>query len=200
VPAAELRPTRLEYADTVAFDALFETALVNQDPVILIQTDHTKPDWGPRLNAWIAAWNRGGQTDGRKVRGQVPLLPRVVVDGDSIREFRLLIDDLMGRVEDSARAGAEWWAEKRTRERRIALLRPYSLRFHVGDDGRIQLIFFHGRYAAYHAGFIRSLGNADAEGSGEWVRTYQCSWCRPERGRPAGSAQPEAERTSGTRE
>jgi hypothetical protein len=144
-PPTDPEPVRLEYADTDAFDVLFEAALRNTPGVIIVQTDHAKPDWGPRLNAWIAAWNQSGRAEGRKVRGQIPSLPEVVVDGDSIREFRLLIDDLMGRAEESARAGAQWWVEQRLRERRVALLRPYGLRFQLDDDGHIQLIFSRGR-------------------------------------------------------
>jgi hypothetical protein len=184
---ADLRPTHIDYADADAFDALFETALVSQDPVIFIQTDHRKPDWGPRLNAWIAAWNLGSRPNETKARGQVPVVPKVTVDADSIRELRLLIDDLMGRVEDSARAGVTWWAETRMRNRRVALLKPYNLRFHVGDDGRIQLVFFHGDYAAKYEDFVRSLEGA---GDGPWVRTYQCSHCRPVRGQGNGAKAP----------
>jgi hypothetical protein len=192
-PSPNRQPVRIDYVDTDAFDVLFETALLNADPVIFIQTGHNKPDWGPRLNAWIAAWNVGGRTDGSKVRGQIPPLPKVVVDGDSIREFRLLIDDLMGRVEESARAGTQWWAERRMRERRVALLKPYNLRFHVDDKEQIQLIFFHGQYAAYHAEFVRSLGQTDREGCDDWVRGYCCSRCKnppaPDRPSPQAPAQ-----------
>jgi hypothetical protein len=176
-PPPNIRATRIDYIDADGFDALLESALVNQEPVIEIYTAREKPDWEGRLNAWIAAWSRGGSA-GRTVRMQAPL-PKVGVDADSIREFRLLIDDLMGRAEESAKAGAAWWAEERTRNRRVALLRPYSLRFHAADDGTIHLIFFNGRYAVYHSEFVRTLAGDDAEGAGEWVRGYFCSRCKP---------------------
>jgi hypothetical protein len=177
-PRAGLQAARLDYVDSEAFDLLFETTLLNSQPVIVVQTDHGKPEWGPRLNAWIAAWNEGRQTQVRRVRGQIPAVPSVVVDGDSIREFRLLIDGLMGRVEESARAGTQWWVEKTMRERRVALLRPYSLRFHLDADDRIQLIFFHGVYAAYHKDAVRSLANPDGDESLEWSPGYCCSRSR----------------------
>lgn len=176
--SGDIKPVRLTYADAEAFDVLLESALLSGSPVIVIQTEETKPSWGPRLNAWIAAWNMGSRVEGRKVRSQIPTLPQVVVDGDSIREFRLLIDDLMGRVEDSARAGTQWWAEKRMREHRVALLKPYNLRFHVDEDARIQLIFFHGGYADFHPDFIRRVAKPDGEESCEWHPGYCCSRCK----------------------
>jgi hypothetical protein len=100
------------------------------------------------------------------------------VDGDSIREFRLLIDGLMGRVEESARAGGHWWAERHTRERRVALIRPYSLRFHLGPDGHIQLIFFHGDYAAQHQDVVRTLADPAEEETLAWAPGYCCSLAR----------------------
>ena len=152
--------------------------LKNADPVILIQTETTKPDWGARLNAWIAAWDRGGKSaEGapRTARGQSPLS----INGESIREFRLLVDDLMGKVETLADKGSAWWAEERTRSRRVALLKPYSLCFHQGEDKNIQLIFFHGAYAAQYRDFMARLAGGDvAEG---WARTVECSRCRKAR-------------------
>jgi hypothetical protein len=171
----EPEAVRLQYVDSEAFDLLLETTLLNAHPVIVVQTDHDKPDWGPRLNAWIAAWNSGGRVRGPRVRGQIPTVPGVVVDGDSIREFRLLIDGLMSRVEESARLGAYWWAEKHMRDRRVALLRPYNLRFHLGADERIQLIFFHGDYAALYGAVTRSLTHPDHDECLEWSHGYCCS-------------------------
>jgi hypothetical protein len=175
-PPPGVTPTRLEYADTDGFDALFETALVNEEPAILIQTSHAKPDWGDRLNAWVAAWNLGGRpAAGETVRMQAPFVPKVVVDGDSIREFRLLVESLMTRLDDRADRGLAWLAEERTRARRVKLLKPYNLRFHLGEDGFIQLAFFNGRYADQHREFVKAL-TAGGDG-GEWERGYQCSTC-----------------------
>ncbi len=178
-PPSELAATTLDYADTDAFDALLESALVNQDPVILVRTAHARPDWQGRLNAWIAAWNQGGRVEGRTVRGQAPPLP---VDGESIREFRLLVTVLLDRVEVLAHAGAGWWSESRVRARRVELLRPYSLRFHVGGDGTIQLIFFNGKASERYAEFVRQL--TEAEEVAQWERTVECSGCKQFRERP----------------
>lgn len=177
-PPPDVKVTRIDYVDSAGFDALLESALVNQDPAIVIDTGHDKPDWDARLNAWIAAWNRGGAVPGRTVRSQAPGIPGVNVDADSLREFRLLIDDLMGRVEESAKAGSAWWAEERTRARRVALLKPYNLRFHVTEDGQIEIVLFNGRYAPYHAEFVRSLEGGEDEGGGAWVRGVECSRCK----------------------
>jgi hypothetical protein len=166
---------RVDYVDADAFDLLLETALVNKQPVILVQTQYDKPEWSSRLNEWIAAWTASRAVPGLRARGQ---FPAVVVDGDSIREFRLLIDGLMGRVEESARLGGHWWTENRTRERRVALLRPYSLRFHLGTDGHIQLMFFHGDYAAQHADVVRTLVDPAQEDTLDWFPGYCCSFSR----------------------
>jgi hypothetical protein len=174
-PPPDFTPTRIDYVDSDAFDALLESALVNQDPAIVIQTTNQKPDWTGRLNAWIAAWNRGGSVPvGATYRLQAPVLPRV--DGKTLREFRLLIDDVMGRAEERVREGSVWWVQEKIRNRRVELLRPYNLRFHLAEDGFIQIILFNGRYAQYHKEFTRSLEKG-VEGS-EWHRGYTCSWCK----------------------
>jgi hypothetical protein len=180
-PPPGVRTTDLTYADTDAFDALFESALVNQDPVIVVHTESPKPDWEGRLNAWIAAWNRGGPVGGapRTARGQIPI-PGVSVDEGTLREFRLLVGGLMDRVEVLARDGSAWWAEERVRSRRIALLKPYDLRFHIGEGGDIDLVFFNGNYASAYPDFVQSLtgATADADEPREWARTFRCSRCR----------------------
>jgi len=172
-PPPDFRPTRIEYLDTDAFDGLFETALTNQDPAILVQTAERKPDWGGRLNAWIAAWNKGGQVEAapapRTARGQIP---SVTVDGDTLRELRMLVNDFMDRVEGRAKERSAWWAEEKVRARRVDLLRPYNLRFHVDDGGTIQIIFFNGRYAKQYGEFMRGVG---ADAGEDWDRCITCS-------------------------
>jgi hypothetical protein len=184
-PDHQLRPqvVRVDYVDSYAFDLLLEAALVNSQPTIVVQTEYSKPEWSSRLNEWIAAWNSGRRTPGLRARGQIP---PVVVDGDSIREFRLLIDGLMGRVEESARVGGHWWTERQTRERRVALLRPYSLRFHLGTDGHIQLIFFHGDYAAQYKDVVRALADPAEEETLDWSPGYCCSLARERLSRRSG--------------
>jgi hypothetical protein len=131
----------------------------------------------PRLNAWIAAWNRGGRARGRTARGQSPLPG--VINGDTIREFRLLVNGLLDRVEEAAEAGSGWYAEERQRSRRIALLRPYNLRFHLDDDGLIQLVFFHGSRATDYPRFIQQLTRSTTPPNEGWSRTVECSNCAP---------------------
>ena len=57
-------------------------------------------------------------------------------------------------------------------DRRVALLRPYNLRFHLDDAGTIQLIFFNGRYANQYRDFMQGLGADAGEG---WDRCISCS-------------------------
>jgi hypothetical protein len=175
-----VRPTVMDYVDSEAFDALFESALVNQDAAILVRTGFAKPDWGGRLNAWIAAWNAGG--GGRTVRGQAALgaVSGLAIRGDTVREFRLLVGGLMDRVEELAKTTSAWWSEERVRSRRVALLRPYNLRFHRGEDGNILLIFFHGGHAGHYSGFIKSL-TSSAEAREQWARAVECSECKQAR-------------------
>jgi hypothetical protein len=180
-PPSDLQPTVIPYVESSGFDTYFESLLVNQTPVILVQTETSTPDWGPRLNAWIAAWNMGGRVEvkGRHgtLRSQVP--SPVTVNGETIREFRLLVDDLLGKVETLARARASWWAQERVRARRVELLKPYNLRFHLDENNHIQLIFFNGIYSDSYDNFTRALGAvSDEEEPGRWSRIVTCSHCR----------------------
>jgi hypothetical protein len=182
-PPPDIKSTVLDYADSDAFDTLLESALVNQDPVIVIRTHHPKPDWEARLNAWIAAWNQGGKVEAPGRQRQVRLqAPGVAVNADSIREFRLLIDDLMGKVENLAARGSSWWAEERVRAYRVALLKPYNLRFHLDDDQMIQIILFNGQYSRYYREYVQSLTTPDDESTGEWSRCITCSRSKNARG------------------
>jgi hypothetical protein len=171
-------PNRIPYVDTDAFDTVFESALIHQDPLIIVQTQETKPEWGPRLNAWIAAWNAGARPPRarRGVRGQIPTGP-VTISGDSVREFRFLIDDLLDRVDSGVRGRSTWWAEERIKSRRIALLQPYNLRFHMDALGQIQLCFFHGAYATQYPDVMALLmpDLVEEDGPAGWVRGVVCS-------------------------
>lgn len=179
-PPPDLRPTVLQYVETDAFDQLFETALTSQDPLVEIQTGVEQPDWGPRLNAWIAAWNEGGKVveqPHRRSRMQAPLdaLVPTVVDGGSVREFRLLIGDMLTHAEDLARRGSSWWTEERIRRHRVELLRPYSLRFHLDENSKIQLVFFNGKYARYYREMMESMSMKAEEDEDGWSRMATCS-------------------------
>ena len=172
----DITPTRIDFVDADGFDAVLENALVNQDPVIVVRTGRSQPDWGGRLNAWIAAWNRGGSGRPRAVRGQAGLAA-AALDKDALRELRLLINSLLDRAEEVAQTGSTWWADQRERSRRIAVLKPYSLRFHMDDEGQIQLVFFHGNYASYYPRFVQTLTDTLVQESVEWTRGVDCSCC-----------------------
>ena len=100
-----------------------------------------------------------------------------------MRELRLLINGLLDRAEEVAQTGSTWWADQRERSRRIALLKPYSLRFHMDDEGTIQLVFFHGHYAAYYPRFVQTLTETVGMESGEWSRCVDCSRCSRQKGK-----------------
>ncbi len=168
----DLPNTVIDYVDTDGFDGVFETALVNRDAVITVRTPNEKPDWTGRLNAWIAAWNMG-KNETRLFRGQIPV---PTFDGETLREFRLLANSVVNRAEDASKASVLWFREERIRSRRVELLKPYSLRFHMHTDGLIHVIFFHGDYAAQHPQFLSTL--TDAPDEERWTRTMKCSRCR----------------------
>jgi hypothetical protein len=170
----DLTPAVIDYADTDGFDGQLEAELLQKAPAIIVRTDNTKPDWEGRLDAWIAAWNQGGRSRSRTIRGQ---LGKVPLDGDSIRELRSLVTELLDRVEAKAQAGAAWYANQRVRSHRVALLKPYSLRFHRDADGPIQLVFFHGSYASYYPRFMKSLMRSPEMAEPDWARTVECSQC-----------------------
>lgn len=176
-PAGPIRPTVISYVDSDAFDTLFETALVNRDAVIVIRTQNDKPDWTGRLNAWIAAWNMGKPGAPRNARGQIP-----TIDGDTLREFRLLIEGVVDRADVAAKNSVAWWREERMRSRRVELLRAYSLRFHMNEAGLIELIFFNGAYAREHPQFLVNLTDNAAD-DGTWSRCLEISHCKRYRAR-----------------
>jgi hypothetical protein len=89
----------------------------------------------------------------------------------------LLVDGLLDRVEDVAESGATWWAEERARKRRVNLLEPYSLRFHLDEEDLIQLVFFHGNYASYYPRFVELLTSDRSQTERDWSRCVECSHC-----------------------
>ncbi|MFQ3593717.1 MAG: hypothetical protein SNJ82_11120 [Gemmataceae bacterium] len=178
VPAElpDLRPVVIDYVDTDGFDAVLEAALVDQAPIIIIQTTHRLPTWEGRLNAWIAAWNRTGRSRSKTVRGQLPLT-KLPLDADSLSELRKLVEGLLDRVEAAAERNATWWANERERSRRIGLMKSYNLRFHRDGEGPICIILFHGSYAAYYPQFMRQLMQEPEMPDETWSRTVECSRC-----------------------
>jgi hypothetical protein len=173
---SEMRNTEIDYVDTDGFDAIFETALVNRDTVVTVRTPNQRPDWTGRLNAWIAAWNMGKSPDSRRFRGQIPGLP--TIDGETLRELRLLVNSVVDRADDAAKISVNWFREERVRSRRVELLKPYNLRFHMHTDGNIHLIFFHGDFASQYQQFVAMQAECD-ENSKVWSRTnVGLSFCR----------------------
>jgi len=163
----EMRNTEIDYVDTDGFDGIFETALVNRDTVVTVRTPNQRPDWTGRLNAWIAAWNMGKSSDSRRFRGQIPGLTSI--DGDTLRELRLLVNSVVDRADDAAKLSVNWFREERVRSRRVELLKPYNLRFHMHTDGNIHLIFFNGDYASQYQQFVTMQADCD-ENSKVWRR------------------------------
>jgi hypothetical protein len=169
----EFRSTYIDYVDTESFDLRFENSLLNRDAVITIRTPNDKPDWTGRLNAWIAAWNMGKGADLRRSRGQFPVPS---IDGDTLREFRLLVDSVVNRAEDASKASVQWFRDEKKRSYRMELLKPYNLRFHMNTDGHIHVIFFHGAYANQYQEFVSNLTECDE--AEPWTRTVCYSRCK----------------------
>lgn len=167
-----IQPTILQYVDSDGFDALFEASLISQDAVIIVRTDNEKPDWEGRLNSWIAAWNSGSKIERRVIRGQIPI--PAPIDAEFLREFRLLVFGVVDRAEELAKKGSTWWQEDRTRSRRVALLRRYNLRFHIGENNKIDLLFFNGDQAGKYREFMQTVTGAEER---DWTRTVECSIC-----------------------
>jgi hypothetical protein len=165
--AVPFRNTEIDYVDADGFDAIFETSLINRDAVVTVRTPNERPDWTGRLNAWIAAWNMGKSADSRRFRGQIPGFP--TIDGDTLREVRLLINTVVDRADDAAKSSVNWFREERIRSRRVELLKPYNLRFHMHTDGKIHLIFFHGDYANQYQQFVAMQADCD-EDTKVWSR------------------------------
>jgi hypothetical protein len=63
----------------------------------------------------------------------------------------------------------------------VALLKPYSLRFHMDEDGQILLVFFHGQYASYYPRFMELLMKSSEPQDMTWTRAYECSMCKPDK-------------------
>ena len=101
----------------------------------------------------------------------------MVVDGDSIREFRLLVNSLMNRVDDvarQARTGLSRNAPFRGAWRCSSLTICNSS---WTSRARSNLVFFHGDYARYYPGFMRKLKHTDEEIE-SWSRTFDCAQCK----------------------
>jgi hypothetical protein len=156
-PEGEARKnaTVIEYLDTDAFDHLLEAALNRQDPIVVVQTAHSKPDWEGRLNAWIAAWNEGGKVEKEDnlflksvsilAKSATPNASKVVVielPPDTAKETRKLVQGEIDRIERVAREAVEWWRDEQKRAKRIALLKPYLFIFEKDVGQKYQIIFY----------------------------------------------------------
>jgi hypothetical protein len=58
------------------------------------------------------------------------------------------------------------------------LLKPYSLRFHMDENQKIQLIFFNGRYAHRYQEFMDAMAMRAEEDTDGWSRGLTCSHCK----------------------
>ena len=85
-----------------------------------------------------------------------------------------MVFGIVDRAEELAKAGSTWWQEGRTRSHRVALLRRYNLRFHIGEENKIHLIFFNGDHADKYREFMATVTGAEER---DWSRTVECSIC-----------------------
>jgi hypothetical protein len=133
-----------DYRDTDAFDGALEAALVTRTPRVVIRTGTAELDWEGRLVEWVAAWKAGYRKKnepGFLVRclfvfggggGDMAAPAAIQLPPDTAKEARVLIEGCLDRAERLAREGAagtaRWWADRKKKEKRIALLRPYALK------------------------------------------------------------------------
>ena len=58
------------------------------------------------------------------------------------------------------------------------MLKPYSLRFHLDENQKIQLLFFNGRYARYYHEIMDAMAMSVVEDTEGWSRAVTCSHCK----------------------
>lgn len=143
-PAPVLQPsspspkaaTVLPYADTEAFDLVFEAALRRGDAVIVVQTGQKGLEWQGRLNAWVAAWNEAAPLRERD-RASRSL---VELPADTAQQTATLINSQIDRIEGMAKRTVDWWRDTHRRKDRAALLRHYALNLEHDQSGQMQLV------------------------------------------------------------
>ena len=144
-PPAHFPAHEIKFADSNGFDMMLESALLSKRPSIVIQTDAKSPDEiDERVQAWVSAWMDGGELDVPNSKGlgagQAILLG---LDIANSREF----DEFMSNAHRRAKVVADWYNDRKVKEKRVDLLRPYVLAFdNPKDGGPIQIRLYNGLY------------------------------------------------------
>ena len=142
-PAHEIR-----YSDSDGFDLMLETALTSKRPSIVIETGATSPDEiDPRVQTWVSAWMDGGEVDLPNSKGlgaaQAIMLGLEIANSAQFDQF-------MSNAKDKAAQVATWYNDRKTREKRVELLKPYLLAFENSEKGgSIKIRLYNGQYSSF---------------------------------------------------
>jgi hypothetical protein len=147
-PPPNFRCKEVPFQDTPAFDGLLESYLTNREPAVCIVLDTPAPDWPPRLVAWMKAYQAGGKVRAPAGKGGLDALLWLATGGQTPTESRLLLENLLDRLDRAAVSAAAWWADEAERRRRIDLLRPYLLDAErdPGHNGNYVIVLYNGHY------------------------------------------------------
>ena len=145
-PPPETFPAHeISFSDSSGFDMMLETALLSKRPSIVIETGATSPEEiDPRMQTWVSAWMDGGEVDMPNSKGlgaaQAILLGLEIANS---AEF----DQFMEKAQDKASVVASWYNDRKVREKRVDLLKPYLLAFdNPKDGGAIKIRLYNGQY------------------------------------------------------
>lgn len=147
-PPADFRGRDIRFEDAPAFDALLGNYLTNGTPVIRILLDTPKPDWSPRLVAWMDAYAAGGKVRPAAGKGALSSLLWLASSASSPNEARQLLENLLDRIENKATAATDAWSRAAERKRRTALLQPYLLDAECDPDnhGNYVIVLYSGAW------------------------------------------------------
>ncbi len=115
------------YSDSEAFDTLLDCYLQAGKPAIRIVLDTKEPDWLPRMNAWLKAYQAGGQVRQPTGKGGLDSLLWLAGMAQTPSDARQLLETAFDHLETYVKAGLAWWNDEQQRRRRIDLLKPYNL-------------------------------------------------------------------------
>ncbi|MEM8913759.1 MAG: hypothetical protein AAGC97_18515 [Planctomycetota bacterium] len=147
-PPKDFPPHQIRFSDSDGFDMMLETALMRKQPSIVIETDAKTPDEiDDRVQAWVSAWMDGGELDVPNSKGlgatQAILLGLEVANSAEFNEF-------MDHAQQRAAKVAAWYNDRKTKEKRVALLKPYVLAFESRQqDGPIRIRLYNGLYEPF---------------------------------------------------
>ena len=137
----------LPFDDSDAFDAALKLHLSNGAPVVRVLLDSPRPDWPPRLVAWLDAYRAGGKVRPPSGKGVAALAWLGALSG-SPTEARQLLESSLDRIAVAGAAVARQVARAQDQAERTALLAGYVLDADqdAARGGLFTLVLYNGRY------------------------------------------------------